>query len=105
MFKFLRHGRHYLVPEVEDSKALMSDSSSSLELPSYKQRARNKSSSWLIRTLLALSSMLTCIVGFYIGRIFPSQLDATCTKHVSNYCKYDTVIHSSSGLDLMTDLP
>ncbi len=98
MLKSLRRWTYYNVSEVEDSKALMSDSSSSLELRSNKQSARNKFSPWLIVILLALFSMLTFIVGFYIGRLLPSHLDATCTKHVSKYCKYHPIIYSGLGL-------
>jgi hypothetical protein len=92
MFNFSRHEDYHHVPEEEENKSLMSDPSSSLESISYTRPGPRSPSLWLASMLLLVSSILTCILGLWIGRRFPNNLDATCTKHVSKYCRYHYIV-------------
>jgi hypothetical protein len=92
MFKFLHQGDYHHVPEGEESKTLISESSS-IDSEPYTRRARHNISPLLVGIPFFITSILTCMLGLAIGRRYPSNLDAKCTKHVSKYCKSCSMTH------------
>ena len=95
MFNFPWQGNYDHIPQTEDSAALISDDSS-LESKPYTRQTRSSLPPLLLVILLAIYSILTPLLGLYIGRRFPSSLDATCTEHVSKYCKWPLLIYADS---------
>ena len=68
------------------------------ELPVY--RLRRSLSLPAILCLFVFSSIATSLLGLYTGRHFPTNLDATCTGHVSKYCESASdCIASKAGAD------
>jgi hypothetical protein len=56
-------------------------------------------SPYIITALLVISLSIFCSLGFCIGRKFPANLDQTCVRHTSKYCRYPSFILKFSRSD------
>jgi Mycotoxin biosynthesis protein UstYa len=87
MFKIFSRAKYQPVEETEDSKALISDSSS-IESNPYTPPARKGLSVFLAVAIVLVSSLFTSLLGVWVGRHFPGNLDSVCTTHTSKYSEF-----------------
>ena len=68
----------------EDHETLLSDTSNSF---TYVEPSRG-TPPWAKALAIVLSFFAATVFGALVGRRWPSDLDSTCTRHVSRYCKH-----------------
>jgi Mycotoxin biosynthesis protein UstYa len=87
MFTIPFSRRYSSIAESDDTETFLSSSEKSER---YSTPPNRTLSPYVIAISLLLASVATITLGFCVGQRFPSDLDETCTRHTSKYCRFPT---------------